>query len=82
MNGLSLKGNLSIPPWQGCHLADKQITARELNAHVRPARTKLQKSSGACTILMTKIALYAVPHVHVKSEVYFGLNSKLVLKSD
>ncbi len=30
----------SIPPWQPFHLVDKLITAREFNAHVRPARTK------------------------------------------
>ncbi len=44
----------SIPPWQRFHLADKLITAREFNVHVRPARTKfvrLQKSGGACTVL-------------------------------
>ncbi len=31
-----------IPPRQRFHLADKQITVRELNAHVRPARTKIR----------------------------------------
>ncbi len=43
----------SIPPRQRFHLADKIITARELNAHVSPARTKyaqLQKSGGARTV--------------------------------
>ncbi len=29
-----------IPPRQCFHLADKLITAREFNLHVRPARTK------------------------------------------
>ncbi len=37
----------SIPTWQRFHLADKLITAREFNAHVRPARTK---SGGARTV--------------------------------
>ncbi len=73
----------SIPPRQRFHLADKLITAREFNAHVRPARTKyvwLQnpgvRVQYACTILMTKFAsraLYTVPRVHVQSKVYFGL---------
>ncbi len=73
----------SIPPRQRFHLADKLITAREFNAHVRRARTKyvwLQKSGMrvqyAHTILMRKFAsraLYAVPRVCVQSEVYFGL---------
>ncbi len=56
---------------QRFHLVDKLITAREFNAHVQPARTKYAR-----TILMTKFAsraLYAVPRVQVKSEVYFGL---------
>ncbi len=50
-----------------------------LSVSVRPAHTKyarLQKSGGARTVLMTKFAsraLYAVPHVRVKSEIYFGL---------
>ncbi len=30
----------SIPPQQCFHLADKRITARQFNAHVRPVRTK------------------------------------------
>ncbi len=43
----------SIPSLQRFHLADKLITAREVNVHVRPARTKyarLQKSGGARTV--------------------------------
>ncbi len=58
-------------PRQRFHLADKLITAREFNAHVRPARTQY-----AHTILMMKFtsrALYVVPRVRVQSEVYFGL---------
>ncbi len=38
----------SIPPRQRFHLADKVITAREFNAHVRLACTK--KSGGARTV--------------------------------
>ncbi len=37
---------------------------------------KVQKLCGACTVQMMQFAscaLYAVPRVHVKSEVYFGL---------
>ncbi len=51
---------------------------------MRPEHTKyarLQKSGQyAHTVLMTQFAsrtLYAVPRVHVKSEVYFGLKSSL-----
>ncbi len=43
----------SIPPGQRFHLADKLITARGFNAHVRPACKKyarLQKSLGARTV--------------------------------
>ncbi len=50
----------SIPPRQRFHLADKLITARESNAHVRPARTKSS-------------ALYAVSRIRVQSGVYFGV---------
>ncbi len=63
----------SIPPRQRFHLADNLITAREFNAHVRPAHTN---SKRARTILMMKFvscALYAVPRIRVQSEVFFGL---------
>ncbi len=62
----------SIPPRQRLHLADKLITEREFNAHVRPERTKYKnlgvRVQYVHTILMTKFvsrALYAVPRVHV-----------------
>ncbi len=69
----------SIPPRQCFHFADKRITAREFNAHVQPVRTNPGvRVQYAHTILMTKFmsrALYAVPHVCLQSEVYFGLHS-------
>ncbi len=62
----------SIPPRQRFHLADKVITTREFNVHVRPAHTKYLgvRVQYARTLLMTKFAsraLYAVPRVHVQS---------------
>ncbi len=57
------------------------LLQNNFSAHVRPERTKyarLQKSGCARTVLMTQFAsraLYAVPRVRVKSEVYFGLDS-------
>ncbi len=66
-------------PWQRFHLADKLITAREFNAHVRPVRTKYKYTH---TTLMTKFAscaLYSVARVSVQSEVYFGLKCSGVL---
>ncbi len=55
------------------------LLQNNFSAHVRPEHTKyarLQKSGGARTVLMTQSAsstLYAVPTMHVKSEVYFEL---------
>ncbi len=49
------------------------ITARELNAHVQFICAYKVISKFASR------ALYAVPHVRVKSEVYFGLNFQFSL---
>ncbi len=46
------------------------LLQNKFNVHVRAAHT----------ILITKFmsrALYAVPHIRVKSEVYFGINSNI-----
>ncbi len=63
-------------PRQRFHLADKLITAREFNAHVRPAHTKYKYTH---TTLMTKFASCARYSVSVQSEVYFGLKCSGVL---
>ncbi len=44
----------SIPPRQRLHLADKLITAREFNTHVRPERTK-HKNPGVRYLKLVKV---------------------------